>query len=221
MSSENLATIAAGRQEIAAAIQAFWHEQQERVPDLPPVFVRWGNNPRRPPAVPCHLRLGPWRHELELDDVRAAQGAQKLANDLKHEAVHSLAGARGIQDTSANGRYHNDRYRELAELFELVVADDDWENYRGWWNTKPRSVNASANLQTPAGRQLQAALDAYRPGDPVPAAPTGRPKRLEVRCGCSDPDLALHVTLARFNRGRIHCPACQQDFRLVNPPPGA
>jgi hypothetical protein len=32
-----------------------------------------------------------------------------------HEAAHGLANTRGVKDTSRQGRYHNKRFRALAE----------------------------------------------------------------------------------------------------------
>jgi hypothetical protein len=39
-----------------------------------------------------------------------------------HEAAHGLAAARGIQDTSRQGRYRNARYRGLAEELGLAAG---------------------------------------------------------------------------------------------------
>jgi hypothetical protein len=44
---------------------------------------------------------------------------------LLHEATHGLAHARGIRDTSRQGRYHNKRYAQLATELGLQVAEVD------------------------------------------------------------------------------------------------
>jgi hypothetical protein len=44
-----------------------------------------------------------------------AAGADAMFGVLLHEAVHSIAKARAIKDTSRQGRYHNARFRALAQ----------------------------------------------------------------------------------------------------------
>jgi len=44
-----------------------------------------------------------------------AAGANEMFKVLLHEAVHAIAQARGIKDTSRQGRYHNARFRLLAK----------------------------------------------------------------------------------------------------------
>jgi hypothetical protein len=44
-----------------------------------------------------------------------AAGANEMFKVLLHEAVHAIAQARGIKDTSRQGRYHNARFRALAQ----------------------------------------------------------------------------------------------------------
>jgi hypothetical protein len=64
--------------------------------------------------VPRLLLTGPAR------DVLAA---------LVHESAHALATARGIQDTSRNGTYHNGRFRDLAAELGLDMLQD---GKHGW-----------------------------------------------------------------------------------------
>ena len=44
-----------------------------------------------------------------------AAGANEMFKVLLHEAVHAIAQARGVKDTSRQGRYHNARFRVLAK----------------------------------------------------------------------------------------------------------
>lgn len=41
-----------------------------------------------------------------------AAGSSEMFKVLLHEAVHAIARARGIKDTSRQGRYHNARFRD-------------------------------------------------------------------------------------------------------------
>src|SRR5437016_11286201 len=46
-----------------------------------------------------------------------------------HEAAHTIASRRGIKDTSRQGRYHNRRFRMLAEE---VGLEGERDPERGW-----------------------------------------------------------------------------------------
>ena len=43
---------------------------------------------------------------------------------ILHEAAHALAYARGIKDTSRQGRYHNKHFKTCAEQLGLAVEHD-------------------------------------------------------------------------------------------------
>ena len=43
------------------------------------------------------------------------QGAESVLATLLHVAAHGVADIRQVQDTSRQGRYHNARYKALAE----------------------------------------------------------------------------------------------------------
>ena len=53
----------------------------------------------------------------------SGEGLRRTAHDvlgtLLHEAAHALAHARGIKDTSRQGRYHNKHFKTLAEELGL------------------------------------------------------------------------------------------------------
>src|SRR6266571_146279 len=62
------------------------------------------------------------------------RGARGVLGVALHEAAHAAAAVRRIQDTSRQGRYHNVRYRRLAEELGLPVEQMDgfgWEWHRG------------------------------------------------------------------------------------------
>lgn len=52
---------------------------------------------------------------------------------LIHEMVHLHNIGNGIQDTSANGRYHNKKFKETAEKHGLIIEKD---SRLGWTITK-------------------------------------------------------------------------------------
>jgi len=85
-----------------------------------------------PPVLAAEL-AGAWadiqRHHPELPDLAAPEsligesssacGHELSFERLLHEAVHGIAAARGVRDTSRAGRYHNRRFLAIAEELGL------------------------------------------------------------------------------------------------------
>jgi hypothetical protein len=53
-----------------------------------------------------------------------ARGPADVLGTLLHEAAHALAHVRGIKDTSRQGRWHNARFKALAEELGIEVTKD-------------------------------------------------------------------------------------------------
>jgi hypothetical protein len=53
-----------------------------------------------------------------------ARGPADVLGTLLHEAAHALAHVRGIKDTSRQGRWHNARFKALAEEIGIQVTRD-------------------------------------------------------------------------------------------------
>lgn len=74
------------------------------------------------------------REHAHLDEVHVsshiiAEGGQSVLRTLLHEACHSVAFARGIKDTSRQGRYHNYRFAQLAYELGLITTQSDGAGY--------------------------------------------------------------------------------------------
>jgi hypothetical protein len=123
---------------------------------------------------------------------------------LLHEAAHGLAFARGVQDTSRQGRYHNRRYATLArELGLEVLARDPI----GWSVTSVPEATARAY----AGQlqELAEALVLWRRLETA-AASAGRSRNLlACVCPCGRRIRAAASTLAD---APILCGACEEPF---------
>lgn len=90
-----------------------------------------------PPVLAAELAQA-WadiqRHHPELPDLAAPEsligesssacGAELSFERLLHEAVHGIAAARGVRDTSRAGRYHNRRFLAIAEEMGLDHVDE-------------------------------------------------------------------------------------------------
>jgi hypothetical protein len=88
---------------------------------------------------------------------------------LLHEAAHALAHKRGVKDTSRQGRYHNRRFKALAEELGLHV---DHDPRLGWSPTTLPDVTAAR--YAPVTAALERAITAHRHGERnAPGAPRG------------------------------------------------
>ncbi|GFM99649.1 hypothetical protein Sfulv_44600 [Streptomyces fulvorobeus] len=90
-----------------------------------------------PPVLAAELAQA-WadiqRYHPELPDLAAPEsligesssacGAELSFERLLHEAVHGIAAARGVRDTSRAGRYHNRRFLAIAEEMGLDHAEE-------------------------------------------------------------------------------------------------
>ena len=79
-------------------------------------------------AVFGHHAPGRWvaGNEKRTEIMISGEGLRRTPRDvlgtLLHEAAHALAAARGIKDTSRQGRYHNTNFKMLAEELGITVT---------------------------------------------------------------------------------------------------
>jgi hypothetical protein len=128
---------------------------------------------------------------------------------LLHEAAHGLAQARGVQDTSRQGRYHNRRYATLADELGLEVAS---VQPIGWSATIVPVPTADAY----AGQleDLAAALVLWRRQEHR-IGPGARSRNLlAATCHCGR---RIRVARATLAEAPILCAACQQPFQPADP----
>ena len=125
---------------------------------------------------------------------------------LLHEAAHALADQRGIKDTSRQGRYHNQRFKRLADELGLRVAHDPT---LGW---SPTSLpDTTAQRYAPAIAAPEVALTAHRAGEP--SRPQRRPGSLACVCGCGR---RIRIAPAVLARGPVICGVCSEPFEPVD-----
>lgn len=112
-------------------------------PDLPAdiVFVM-GQGATRSGIKYGHFATGRWTAK---DAVRSgevpevlisaeclAMGAEQVMQTIVHEAVHALAHARGVKETSRQNRYHNRKFVDLAEELGMFYPHDGPDATIGW-----------------------------------------------------------------------------------------
>jgi hypothetical protein len=110
--------------------------------------------------------------EVLITDDGLSRSVTDVMGTLVHEAAHAIAFQRGIKDASRQGRYHNRRFKAIAEEIGLDVSrDPDW----GWAATALSDPTAAAYSNTIT--QLARALPAAGQHEPKWISPELRPRR--------------------------------------------
>ena len=100
-------------------------------PRIPPVVIiiasgTDGKHPRWGHHAPGRWNVaGEQLTEIMISGEGLRRTAREVLATLLHEAAHALAHARGIKDTSRQGRYHNTKFKKCAEEVGLAVEHDD------------------------------------------------------------------------------------------------
>src|SRR5919107_819291 len=123
---------------LLTALEAAWAAIRARHPEVPAAVVIVGSG--SPAKGSQSLKWGHfatlrWQSgEQKLPEVLVSgEGLSRTAAEvfttLLHEATHGLADARGIQDTSRQGRWHNKKFATLAAELGLTAVKDDKLGY--------------------------------------------------------------------------------------------
>src|SRR6266540_6344783 len=117
---------------VVAAMERAWTAIRVCHPEVPEVVVVLGagSEARRGLFKLGHFAAARWqvadqrRPEVLVSGEGLRRGARDVLGTLLHEAAHGLADARGVKDTSRQGRDHNLKYARLAGEVGLDVAHD-------------------------------------------------------------------------------------------------
>jgi curved DNA-binding protein CbpA len=196
---------------ILKVLEDIWLEIRRRHPEIPPVVIiiasgtdgkhaRWGHHaPGR-----WHV-AGETRTEIMISGEGLRRPPRDVLGTLLHEAAHALAAARGIQDTSRQGRYHNIRFAQLARQLGIDVT----QNPRTGWSatTVPDHTARAYAAQL---RALQDAMTLWRQSETI-TRPTQRRSNgfIAATCPCGRTIRAAASTLAA---AKITCEACGSSF---------
>lgn len=209
---------------VVAACEFAWNAIREQAAkDLPPVVIvlaegstdgKWGH------FAPLRwvLEDETERCEVFMAGERLQHGPSEVLETLIHEAAHAVAHARKIKDTSRQCRYHNGKFKAIAESLGLKVAK---MGSIGWAETSipPETVA----LYPEAIAQLKEAIRAFRRSEfslrGVKVGTTAgldaddgektSGKRDKLECGCGR---SIRVSRSVAELGSITCGCCGQDF---------
>ena len=200
---------------LAAPLEHTWQAIRSRHPQVPEAVLVVASGAEGKRLNLGHFAPHRWqvqgadRHEVLIGSEGLQRGPVDVLDTLLHEAAHGLAQARGVQDTSRQGRYHNRRYATLASELGLEVAS---VQPIGWSATTVPDTTAAAY----AGQleDLAAALVLWRRHEHR-SGPGGRSRNLlAASCGCGR---RIRVAKTTLVEAPILCGACDQHFQPADP----
>lgn len=149
-------------------------------------------------------------HRVEI--LVAGEGLQRgpveAMGTLLHEAAHALNAARGVTDTSRQGRYHNGAYRRAGE--EVGLAVELAAPFGFTATSLPPETESRYGREI---RRLATTLTLYR--NPMTDDGKAKAKNSPVaECACPR---KIRIAPATLAAGPITCGVCEADFALVEP----
>lgn len=242
---------------LVGALENVWTAIRQRHPELPEVIIITGSG-----TDMLGLKWGHyWHHgwsngrfiatadgviererkpELFVSGETLGVGAVKTVQTLLHEATHALAAAREIKDTSRQHRYHNRRFRDLAEELGLTypherpdrtigysaveITEATLKEYAEEIDQLATAITATLELPGWAARLLGGGKGTGTDGgDKV----TGQPRRkrgggrstslAKATCGC-EPARIIRVARSTLEQAPITCGACGAGFSVDGEP---
>lgn len=198
---------------VVAALEQAWTEIRRQNSDVPPAVIVLGAGSIGAPrgglrlghfaAMRWHREQGEQLAEVFVGGEGLRRGPVDVLGTLLHEAAHSMAHARGIQDTSRQGRYHNAKFKCLAEEIGIEVTKDP---RIGWSDTSVPA--ATRDRYAAAIDDLAAALRLYRAAE-QPAAGGKSNNAPACVCECGR---RIRVAPSVLAAGPITCGICNTDF---------
>ena len=197
---------------ILKVLEDTWLEIRRWHPEIPPavIIIASGTDGRQTRLG--HHAPGRWnvageqRTEIMISGEGLRRSSAEVLGTLLHEAAHALAHARGIKDTSRQGRYHNKHFKTHAEELGLTVTHDD----RNGWSAS----TITPVTQTAYARQLDALTEAmtlWRHGETITGAtPRRNSNFIAAICPCGR---SIRVAASTLAEAPIICLACGGKFQ--------
>lgn len=205
---------------LVATLERAWAAIVARHPEVPHVVVvvAAGSGGGRSELKLGHFAAARWEAnggqlpELLVGGEGLRLGPHEVLGTLLHEAAHGLGLARSIKSTSRGGRYHNKKYKALAEELGLDAAQT---GSIGWSATSLRTATADSYAGVLA--DIERALVLWRRSEPRhPGRDRGRTSLLACGCSCES-RRRIRVAPTTLALGPILCAVCRSPFTPDNP----
>lgn len=222
-SAQVISAVVIALEEAYAALRLRW-------PELPAVVITVFYDRHR--SVRGYFWDGQWRSqadpflpELHIDSTILSDPPEAILKTLLHEAAHALARARGIKDTSREGRYHNYRFAELAQEMGLVVEGDvkigvrtprlhpEW--LAGAYAPLVQVIDAASRRLWQEDHGAMSGVGGSNQNGSVGHKGTTGPKGRLVKavCQCNPPRI-IRAARNTLQAAPIRCAACGGEFSL-------
>ena len=197
---------------LVQVLEEAWLAIRRRHPEIPAVVIilASGTETRQPRWG--HFASARWYVEAsERAEVMISGEALRLTPPevlavVLHEAAHALAHARGIKDTSRQGRYHNKHFKTRAEELGLAVEHDQ----RNGWSASKITHDTEHAYETQL-TALAEAMTLWRRSEATTAPGTRRNTNLLAAvCSCGR---SIRVAASTLAEAPITCQACDGDFQ--------
>lgn len=151
--------------------------------------------------------------ELFIAGERLAAGAVLTVQTMLHEAAHALADVRDISDTSRGGRYHNRKFRELAEEIGLEYAASAPASTTGYndmtMTMETRRIYADVILELKQAIKTFMVESVGTGKEPTKRAPSRNYVKTQCRC---TPAHVVRMAPATLAAGVVKCGVCHSLF---------
>jgi hypothetical protein len=206
---------------ILDAIDALANQIRKNFPEVPQTTIVLGSSGKSKKGLKLgHFAPATWRdeattHEILISGEALARGAEAVLATLLHESAHAVAHMHQVRDTSNNGRYHNKRFKVIAEGLGLMFGPEPQPTI-GW--SAATCTPETLALYKGGISKLAASLTTYRIGandadNAKPVAPIERNKtKTLVDCECESP---VTVSKIWFASADMWCGNCQTPFAVV------
>jgi curved DNA-binding protein CbpA len=200
---------------ILKVLEDIWLEIRRRHPEIPKVVIIIASGTEGKQARLGHHAPGRWnvageqRAEIMISGEGLRRGAHAVLATMLHEAAHALAAARGVQDTSRQGRYHNRKYKAHAEELGITVEHDQ----RTGWSVTTLPGDTAARYATQI-TTLATAITLWRHDEHHTSnGTTGTARRssnlIAAACPCGR---SIRVAASTLATAPITCQACDGSF---------
>ena len=199
---------------LVAVLEQAWAAIRKQHPEVPAaVLVVASGSPAKPSGSLKwgHFADGRWQHgddklpEVLVSGEGLSRPADNVFTTLLHEATHGLAAARGIKDTSRQGRWHNKQFATLAAELGMTTTKDDKLGFSPCELTEITAARYRATITA-----LGEALNAYRHPESFDGKErTNNNNGVSAECECPR---RLRISLTVFEAGPIRCDLCGEAF---------
>jgi hypothetical protein len=199
---------------VVAALESAWADVRSRHPEIPAaVIIIASGSPAKAnqPMRWGHFATGRWQHgtnqhpEVMVSGEGLKRTAPEVFTTLLHEAAHGLAHARGIKDTSRQGRWHNKHFANLAAELGMTTTKDDKLGFSPCTLTEIAAARYRASIDA-----IGQALTLYRHPELIETKErTNNNNGVVAQCECPR---KLRVSNAVFDAGPIRCDLCGEAF---------